>query len=87
MRRCARASQDKAARASVAAAAEGSDEASPLPPLLQPGERYYLRSVGLDPRKDTADFPSLFPELATEAWLLPHAAAATDEAKSTKSEL
>ena len=86
VRRCARASQDKAARASVAAAAEGSDEASPLPPLLQPGERYYLRSVGLDPRKDTADFPSLFPELATEAWLLPHAAAATDAAAGAAAE-
>ena len=25
-----------------------------LPPVLHAGERYYLRSVGLDPRKDAA---------------------------------
>ena len=45
-----------------------------LPPLLAEGERYYLRSVGLDPRKDAADFPRLFPELAAECRLLPGAA-------------
>ena len=38
---------------------------------MQAGERYYLRSVGLDPRKDAADFPSLFPDLALECRLLP----------------
>ena len=37
-----------------------------LPPLLGAGERYYLRSVGIDPRRDAADFPKLFPELARE---------------------
>ena len=41
------------------------------PPLLESGERYYLRSVGSDPRKDAADFPSTFPELARECRLLP----------------
>ena len=40
-------------------------------PLLRAGERYYLRSVGLDPRRDPADFPTLFPELAEECTLLP----------------
>ena len=47
----------------------GSSES--LPPLLASGERYYLRSVGLDVRKDAADFPSLFPDLAVECALLP----------------
>ncbi|KAL1495740.1 hypothetical protein AB1Y20_016603 [Prymnesium parvum] len=40
-------------------------------PLLAEGERYYLRSVGADPKKDAADFPTLFPELARECRLLP----------------
>ena len=53
--------------------AGGADPAA-LPPLLAEGERYYLRSVGLDPRKDAADFPRLFPELAAECRLLPGAA-------------
>ena len=46
-------------------------EAPALSPVMQAGERYYLRSVGLDPRKDAADFPSLFPDLAPECHLLP----------------
>ena len=45
--------------------------AAEFPPLLAEGERYYLRSVGLDPRKQPADFPSLFPDLAAECHLLP----------------
>jgi len=47
--------------------------AGSLEPLLAPGERYYLRSVGLDPRKHTADFPTLFPDLAAECTLVPTA--------------
>jgi diketogulonate reductase-like aldo/keto reductase len=47
-----------------------------LPSLLASGERYYLRSVGLDVRKDAADFPSLFPDLAAECALLPSASRA-----------
>ena len=48
-------------------------------PLLSDGERYYLRSVGLDPRREAADFPKLFPQLATECSLLPHTSGDEDE--------
>ena len=41
-----------------------------LAPLLRAGERYYLRSVGVDPRKHASDFPALFPDLAPECSLL-----------------
>lgn len=40
-------------------------------PILAAGEKYYLRSVGVNARKDAADFPSLFPSLASECNLLP----------------
>ena len=46
-------------------------EAPPLEPLLEEGERYYLRSVGADPRRQASDFHALFPELAAECSLLP----------------
>jgi hypothetical protein len=42
-----------------------------LQPLLAPGERYYLRSVGKDPRKNVSDFAVLFPDLAPECRLVP----------------
>eukprot|EP00966_Prymnesium_polylepis_P017727 408447-Prymnesium_polylepis.1 len=61
-------------------AGSGDGEALPaFAPILAAGERYYLRSVGLDPRKDAADFPALFPELAAEcSRLLPRAPHAPD---------
>lgn len=40
-------------------------------PLLEEGERYYLRSVGADPRHQASDFHVLFPDLAAECMLLP----------------
>ena len=46
-------------------------EPEPLAPLLAPGERYYLRSVGINSRKEPADFSTLFPCLAAECRLLP----------------
>jgi hypothetical protein len=55
----------------TAAAVHPQPRLPPYPPLLESGERYYLRSVGSDPRKDAADFPSTFPELARECRLLP----------------
>jgi hypothetical protein len=55
----------------TAAAVHPQPRLPPYPPLLESGERYYLRSVGPDPRKDAADFPSTFPELARECRLLP----------------
>jgi len=38
-------------------------------PIVGTGEWYYLRSVGANSRKDKADFPSLFPDLARECAL------------------
>eukprot|EP00962_Isochrysis_galbana_P058985 scaffold32325_cov56-Isochrysis_galbana.AAC.1 len=45
-----------AAVASGAAAPEAAVSSHGFRPLLAQGERYYLRSVGLDPRKQAADF-------------------------------
>ena len=48
------------------------DENAPMfEPLIEKGERYYLRSVGADPRHQASDFHVLFPDLATECTLLP----------------
>ena len=49
----------------------GGDFGPILEPLLNAGERYYLRSVGGDARKEAADFPRTFPDLARECNLLP----------------
>ena len=49
------------------------EHAAALEPLLQNGERYYLRSVGVYPRVQPSDFPALFPDLAPECTLLPRA--------------
>jgi len=49
----------------------GGDFGPILEPLLNAGERYYLRSVGGDTRKEAADFPRTFPDLARECNLLP----------------
>ena len=50
---------------------DGKGDGEALAPLLATGERYYLRSVGLDPRRNPADFATTFPELARECSLLP----------------
>jgi hypothetical protein len=71
---------------------EGRLAAGKLKPLLGVGERYYLRSVGVEPRRDAADFPSLFPDLATECHFLPsprsgrHAAGEAVEAAAAPGE-
>ena len=68
-----KAAEEKAAAEEAAAAA--AEAAAQLEPLLGVGERYYLRSVGLDPRKQAADFPATFPGLSRECALVPTPAA------------
>ncbi|BDA41177.1 probable tRNA wybutosine-synthesizing protein 5 at C-terminar half [Coccomyxa sp. Obi] len=40
-----------------------------FPPLISPGERYYLRSIGVNPRKEPSDIAAAFPELAADLCL------------------
>ncbi|CAL8466532.1 g6068 [Coccomyxa elongata] len=40
-----------------------------FPPLIVPRERYYLRSIGVNPRKEPSDIAAAFPELATDLHL------------------
>ena len=57
--------------ADATAATANGHSGETLEPLLGASEKYYLRSVGLDPHKDAADFPRLFPDLAAECALVP----------------
>ncbi|KAK9916814.1 hypothetical protein WJX75_007384 [Coccomyxa subellipsoidea] len=37
-----------------------------FPPLIAPDERYYLRSIGTNPRKEPSDIAAAFPDLAAD---------------------